>query len=160
MRTPWELDLPDAIAAYSVMNETLPIVDVGSGSGTPGILVACIQPDHPVILVEPIAKRTAFLRLCVARLSLKNVVVRRERWPCSLPDDAVQVISRAVVSPEEWPPLATSRSFGKDHLVRMLAAHRPAVELPGYLMRAQTEYTLGIHGTRIVERWEPGGNDP
>lgn len=155
MKAPWELDLPDAVAVLQVLEPNLPLTDVGTGSGTPGMLVACMLPDTEVLLVEPIAKRTAFLRMCVAQLQLKNVRVFRERWPCRIPADTAQVISRAVVSPEEWPHLATGRENGADHVIRMLAAHRPAMSLSDYVLQSTMEYSLGLHGERLVERWAP-----
>ena len=155
MKTPWELDLPDAVAANEVLHGSLPLADVGTGSGTPGLIIACIRPDLRIFLVEPIAKRTAFLRMCVAKLALKNVRVLRNRWPCVVPEDTVQVISRAVVSPEEWPGLAASRENANDHIIRMLAAQRPSVTLTDYALQSHLEYSLGIHGERLVERWAP-----
>lgn len=155
MRTPWQLDLPDAVAVVGVLDPKLPLTDVGTGSGTPGLLIACLQPDTEVLLVEPIAKRTAFLRMCVARLGLKNVRVYRERWPCRIPVETAQVISRAVVSPEDWPQLAVGRNNGTDQVIRMLAAQRPPMTLPDYALQSSVEYSLGTHGERLVERWAP-----
>jgi 16S rRNA (guanine527-N7)-methyltransferase len=55
------------------------LVDLGSGAGLPGVVLAMLLPEVRVILVEPMARRTAFLEECVAELSLDNVEVRRGR---------------------------------------------------------------------------------
>jgi 16S rRNA (guanine527-N7)-methyltransferase len=48
----------------------LTVVDVGSGAGLPGIVLAVARPDLKVVLVEPLARRTAFLTEAVADLDL------------------------------------------------------------------------------------------
>jgi len=45
----------------------------------PGLVLAILLPDVRVVLVEPLARRTTFLRECVAELGLGNVQVRRAR---------------------------------------------------------------------------------
>ncbi|NJC34948.1 16S rRNA (guanine527-N7)-methyltransferase [Sphingomonas jejuensis] len=44
------------------------VVDIGSGAGLPGIVLACL--DHPMTLVEPRPRRVDFLRRCVQHLEL------------------------------------------------------------------------------------------
>jgi 16S rRNA (guanine527-N7)-methyltransferase len=50
------------------------IVDVGSGAGLPGIVLAVARPDLRIPLVEPLARRTAFLSEAVAALGLDSTV--------------------------------------------------------------------------------------
>ena len=49
-------------------------LDIGSGAGLPGIVLAILR-DDPVELVEPRKLRTAFLQLCVDALGLQNVTI-------------------------------------------------------------------------------------
>lgn len=51
------------------------VVDVGSGAGLPGIVIALALPQATVHLVERRRRRTAFLELACANLGLKNVHV-------------------------------------------------------------------------------------
>lgn len=66
-----------------VMAQMIPIgasvVDVGSGAGLPGIVLAVARPDLVITLVEPLARRTAFLDEAVELLALDNVTVIRGR---------------------------------------------------------------------------------
>ena len=106
---PWNIDLIDAYALSQLAEETDALVDVGTGSGTPGLLLlGCLNPRLTIVLIEPLAKRTAFLRQTVARLGLEGVQVIRNRWPAHVSHETYQIVSRAVVSPSEWPVLATS----------------------------------------------------
>lgn len=51
------------------------IVDVGSGAGLPGVVIAAALPEATVHLVERRRRRAAFLDLAVANLGLKNAHV-------------------------------------------------------------------------------------
>ncbi|WP_229076536.1 16S rRNA (guanine(527)-N(7))-methyltransferase RsmG [Actinoplanes sp. DH11] len=66
-----------------VMNPLIPsgasVVDVGSGAGLPGLVLAVARPDLAITLVEPLARRTAFLDEAVEFLGLDNVTVIRGR---------------------------------------------------------------------------------
>lgn len=70
------------------------VVDVGSGAGLPGIVVALARPDLRVVLVEPLLRRTTWLEEVVADLGIDVEVVRARAQECGRDADAV--LSRAV----------------------------------------------------------------
>lgn len=55
------------------------IVDVGSGAGLPGIVIAAMVPDREVVLVEPMERRVAWLEEVASEIGLDNVTVKRAR---------------------------------------------------------------------------------
>jgi len=55
------------------------LLDLGSGAGLPGVVLAILRPDLRVTLLEPMARRTAFLADCVSELDLTNVQICRAR---------------------------------------------------------------------------------
>ncbi len=55
------------------------LVDIGSGAGLPGIVLAMVRPDLGVTLLEPMERRCRFLSDCVAELGLENAIIRRGR---------------------------------------------------------------------------------
>ncbi len=60
------------------------VVDVGSGAGLPGLVIAIQRPDVHVTLLEPLLRRSEFLREVVVDLDLRNAEVERHRaeeWP-------------------------------------------------------------------------------
>ncbi|WP_424183634.1 16S rRNA (guanine(527)-N(7))-methyltransferase RsmG [Actinokineospora sp. G85] len=67
----------------AVLQERVPagvrVVDVGSGAGLPGIPLAIARPDLEVTLVEPMARRVAWLDEVVETLGLSTVSVVRGR---------------------------------------------------------------------------------
>lgn len=154
LMAPYEVDLVDAVALTHCLSNDQPLVDVGTGSGTPGLLVACLRPELPVILVEPIAKRTAFLRNVSHELGLSNVKVIRSRWPCPLPVKEIQIVSRAVVDPELWPALALQSTALITCLYRLLAANRPAMNLADWTLIRALDYGMPADGLRRVECWQ------
>lgn len=145
-------DARDAWALAKVVNPLLPLVDVGSGNGIPGLLVAAIHRSMPVVLVEPRVKRVAFLRAAVSELQLRNVTIERTRWPISLSRD-VQVVSRAVVSPVEWPKVALQGGAYVQSILRMLALQRPTFEIAGFKLAQSLDYNAVDSSSRRVERW-------
>lgn len=54
-------------------------VDVGSGGGFPGLVIAIVCPDLDVHLVEPLQKRAALLGDIATALGLENVTVHAQR---------------------------------------------------------------------------------
>ncbi|WP_309134215.1 16S rRNA (guanine(527)-N(7))-methyltransferase RsmG [Cellulomonas sp.] len=75
----WERHLLNSAAVVPFLPQTGVIVDVGSGAGLPGIVVAAMRPEAQVVLVEPMERRTTWLDDVVAATGLVNVTVRRAR---------------------------------------------------------------------------------
>jgi 16S rRNA (guanine527-N7)-methyltransferase len=75
------------------------IVDLGSGAGIPGIVLALALPTATVALIESTARKAAFLAAAVAALGLgarvEVVADRAESWPDGL-GRAGAVTARAV----------------------------------------------------------------
>jgi 16S rRNA (guanine527-N7)-methyltransferase len=94
--------LPDALAMARLIPVGVRVVDVGAGGGLPAIPFALLRPDVSLTLVEPRAKRVAFLRTAVreAGLARAEVIARRVE---ALPSRAWDVAtSRATFAPDEW----------------------------------------------------------
>lgn len=82
-------------------------VDVGSGAGAPGIPLAVLSASASFTLVEPKAKRVAFLRTAVGALGLQRVRVERARSDALSAASFDVAISRATLEPAEWLEEAT-----------------------------------------------------
>jgi len=54
------------------------LLDVGSGNGTPGLVLALLEPQRAVTLLEPRARRWAFLREAARACGRADIDVRRE----------------------------------------------------------------------------------
>lgn len=54
-------------------------IDVGSGAGFPGLLLALAMPQTHFTLFEPIKKKSAFLHLAKASLAMDNLSIASQR---------------------------------------------------------------------------------
>jgi 16S rRNA (guanine527-N7)-methyltransferase len=72
----WERHLLNSAAVAEVLEPGERIVDIGSGAGLPGLPLAIARPDLEVILLEPLLRRSEFLKEVIAQLGLTVEVVR------------------------------------------------------------------------------------
>ncbi|MGW7658535.1 16S rRNA (guanine(527)-N(7))-methyltransferase RsmG, partial [Streptomyces tendae] len=75
----WERHLLNCAVLSEVVPEGVTVCDVGSGAGLPGIPLALTRPDLRITLLEPLLRRTNFLREVVELLGLEHVTVVRGR---------------------------------------------------------------------------------
>jgi 16S rRNA (guanine527-N7)-methyltransferase len=68
-----------AVVAELVAERRGTLLDLGSGAGLPGLVLAMVLPDTAVTLLEPMERRCRFLTECVTELGLANVTVLRGR---------------------------------------------------------------------------------
>jgi 16S rRNA (guanine527-N7)-methyltransferase len=67
--------LLDSLAAVPAFADARNILDVGSGGGLPGIVLAIVYPDLNVSMIDTVHKKTAFLTQVKAQLGLSNATV-------------------------------------------------------------------------------------
>ncbi len=129
-RNPQELVeqyLADAlvIAALEPVTPTASWIDVGSGGGAPGLVVALLRPDAAFTLVEPRTKRAAFLRIAAGGVGVRLAAVERQRSE-ALPAGAWRVaLSRATLAPDRW--LAEGARLSHGTVWVLLARGEPPV---------------------------------
>ena len=75
------------------------LLDVGSGGGLPGLVLAILYPEKSVTLLDSNSKKTRFLLQAAHTLQLKNVQVVHERVEAHQPERLYDaVVSRAFAS--------------------------------------------------------------
>ena len=75
----WDRHLINCAVVAELLPERGVLVDIGSGAGLPGVVLAMLRPSLEVILLEPLLRRSVFLEECVAELGLSNATVVRAR---------------------------------------------------------------------------------
>lgn len=135
------------------------VVDVGSGGGFPGMVMAVVMRQADVVLVEPLKKRAALLAMAAEELGLRNVRVEAVRaeeagrgW---LRDRADVVTARAVAEVRELleytAPLA--RPGGLLVLAKGSASEEEIAAADGALRELECELS-GVVGMReAVSEW-------
>jgi 16S rRNA (guanine527-N7)-methyltransferase len=99
------------------------IVDLGSGGGLPGLVVAVKWPEAEVTLLEVNGRRAAFLRQAVGRLGLTDRV--------SVLEERAEVCGRVSALRGHFDGV-TARSFGRPAVVAECAA--PFLKVGGWLL--------------------------
>lgn len=141
-----DLHLADCAAVLPLLPEGR-LLDLGSGAGLPGLVIALLQPDRPVVLLDASAKRTRFLEQVVLEAGLRQVVVettrvedyRASREPESAP--LAGVVARAVAP---LPRLVASAGH-------LLADGTPLLAMKGPTWREEAENLPEEFSVRAVQ---------
>jgi len=102
----------DSLAALGPISQELAgtaepsVMDVGSGGGLPGIVLAAARPDWRVCCVDAVEKKTAFVRQMAGVLRLPGLSARHARVQTIAPAQCDLVVSRAFASLEDFAALA------------------------------------------------------
>jgi 16S rRNA (guanine527-N7)-methyltransferase len=73
----WSRHVLNCAAVADLVPRPATLVDLGSGAGLPGIVLALLLPDVQVTLVERMERRAIFLDECIQELGLRNAQVCR-----------------------------------------------------------------------------------
>lgn len=120
----------DSLAVVPVINQILDkntvssasIVDVGSGGGLPGIVLAIMTPCQ-IHCVDAVEKKTAFIRQMSGTLSLPNLQSHHARIESMPGFNADIVISRAFSSLRDFVQLAGDHISENGCLLAMKGKH-------------------------------------
>ncbi len=143
----WERHILNCIPVSTLMKSGASVLDIGSGAGLPGVVIALARPDLKVTLLEPLQRRVNFLEEAVTGLGIEVIRGKAE----SVKGQYDYVTARAVA------PLSKLWQISK-HLIKpdgsLLAmkgeaAAAEAVEIPGAKLH---EINLeGLPLARVVE---------
>ncbi len=138
----WQLHVVDALDALPLLEDG-PVVDVGSGGGSPGIALAAARPDLRLDLLEASRRKCDFLEEAAAPFSNVRVIcARAEDWGRGQGRDAYAVALARALAPQpvaaEW-CLPLVRPGG----IAVLFAARPAPRL------AEVAAALGAEGPEL-----------
>ena len=86
----------DALFPVSFLPPVNSLLDIGTGAGFPGMILAFALPKTEVTLVEPLAKRASFLQFIKADLQLENVRIVKKRVETMESEIFDLITSRAV----------------------------------------------------------------
>jgi 16S rRNA (guanine527-N7)-methyltransferase len=75
----WTRHVLNSAVVAELVPAGVTVADVGSGAGLPGIPMAIAQPEAYFTLIEPMERRSDWLKEQVEKLELKNVSVLRAR---------------------------------------------------------------------------------
>jgi 16S rRNA (guanine527-N7)-methyltransferase len=158
-----EKHVVDSLAILRSLGSARSVLDLGSGAGIPGAVLACARPDLEVTCCDAIGKKVAFVKAVAAELELpvRARIARAEGRPEleGLPRcDAV--VSRALGDPARWVPLGARYLAPGGALFAMLGrgvdggALGALGAMDGLRLERIDRFTLPISGAeRAVARW-------
>lgn len=123
----WQRHIADSAQLLSyVSRETGPWVDLGSGAGFPGLVLAVLTADSEVILIESRKKRIDWLERMVKELELKNCRIIGDRVENVGGINAGAITARAFASLDNI--LSLSKPLSTDRTVFVLPKGRSAAQ--------------------------------
>lgn len=72
-------NIVDSLYPLSFIKTPKTLLDVGTGAGFPGLVLAIALPTTEIVLAEPLKKRVSFLKYASIDLELSNVLVESKR---------------------------------------------------------------------------------
>ena len=79
------------------------LLDVGTGAGLPGIIIAIVKPDIKVSLIDKVGKKIAFIKRVVPELEIKNIDTYHDRVELLTSEEEYDgIISRAFSNMDDF----------------------------------------------------------
>ncbi len=91
------VNIVDSLYPLTFIKKPKTLLDVGTGAGFPGLVLAIALPDTKVVLAEPLKKRVSFLKYAAIDLEVSNVTVEAKRVE-TVEHDAFELISSRAVT--------------------------------------------------------------
>jgi len=92
------VNIVDSLFPLTFIAKPKTLLDVGTGAGFPGLVLAIAYPQTEVVLAEPLKKRVSFLKYAAIDLGLSNVKVEAKRVEFVEHDAFELITSRAVTN--------------------------------------------------------------
>jgi 16S rRNA (guanine527-N7)-methyltransferase len=158
----WERHLLNCAGLSSLVEDGQVALDLGSGAGLPGLVLALQRPDVQVVLVESLQRRAQFLSECVEALGLRNTLVRRARAEELHGKLEVDVVTARAVAPVDrlaaWSlpllhPGGRLIAIKGEQALAELEVARPVLARLGAVSSAVVEVgsvELGTHARMVV----------
>lgn len=150
--------LPDCFALSRLVPREASVVDIGSGGGLPAVPFAVLRPDCKMTLVEPRAKRTAFLSAALREVGGPfgfSLVRGRD-------DEIVEkfdvAMSRATFPPVEW--LGRAGRLAREDGRIVVLSTEPQVTCSEYQQVAEVGYRTTSGSPRWAGAFVPRGTLP
>ena len=95
----WTRHVLNCAAVADLVPRPSALIDLGSGAGLPGIVLALLLPDVQVTLLERMERRSLFLDECIQELGLRNAQVYRATAEEVAGKLAADVVTARAVAP-------------------------------------------------------------
>jgi len=119
--------------------KTKKILDIGTGAGLPGIVIALTNPETKVTLLDSNRKKIAFLTHVKAKLNLKNAELRHTRIEDYDLSEEQLIVCRALSSPNELIK-KIKKNINEQTVILMMVSEEQDIFIEGY----KTQYINSV----------------
>ena len=143
-----ELHFLDSLAVAPLVRDRATLIDVGSGAGFPGAVLAIALPSLAVTCIDAVAKKVAFLST-LRRTVAPNLEALHRR------DEAIDrtfevAVSRATWDPPEWIEHGARLVGANGLVIAMQTGDAPILDTPaGFTREPAVEYVAGEARRRL-----------
>ena len=131
----------DSLTIYPYIKENDKVLDIGTGAGFPGMVLAIIFEKNKIVLLDSNNKKTTFLKILKEKLNLSNVEIINERA-----EDYVK-------NHKEEFNIVTSRAVAELRILAELSL--PALKINGYFIplksNVEKEYPSFLETLEVLE---------
>ena len=133
----------DCVCLFEEIKENT-ILDVGSGAGLPGMIIAIMDRKRTIRLLEPNQKKVSFLRHVQAELDLKNIFIVKDRLEnCKISAQEL-IVTRAFAEPNKFLEMLSIENHEGGKII-MMVSENTEIKKAGWISNyktSQAEKTL------------------
>ena len=147
------LHVLDSLVVHSQVQGVSRLIDVGTGPGLPGMILAIMNPDLPITLLDSNGKKTRFLFQVRTALKLDNVTIVNDRVEAYQPPELFDmIVSRAFASLHDMTRWCR-HLLASDGCFLAMKGQYPEAELDAIsadyrLLQAESVQIPGVEGER------------
>ena len=133
----------DCVCLFEEIKENM-ILDVGSGAGLPGMIIAIMDRKRTIRLLEPNQKKVSFLRHVQAELDLENIFIVKDRLEnCKISPQEL-IVTRAFAEPNKFLEMLSIENHEGGKII-MMVSENTEIKKAGWISNyktSQAEKTL------------------
>jgi 16S rRNA (guanine527-N7)-methyltransferase len=92
----WDRHIANCLPITTLIPKGVSLIDIGSGAGLPGIVIALARPDLKITLLEPLARRVDFLTGVVEELGLD---IKIKKGKAEVEKSTYEIVTGRAVAP-------------------------------------------------------------
>ena len=153
----WDRHIANCIPVTTLISNGASLLDIGSGAGLPGIVIALARPDLKVTLLEPLQRRVDFLEEVKIELGLTITIIRGRAEEAK---GSYQVVTARALSAtpkllaQVWPLIAPGGSLvalkGSSVEEEVRQAEKVISDLKPVTVDIEEPYLEGIESGKIL----------